>query len=523
MTDDLLDALLAEHRAGRPRLQRLWDYYRNPADPARRGLDRGRGTLAQAAGLPERLRDAPPEAAERELVIENDIAWRIDTLVEFAFGSAPTIQSLADDPAQRDAIQIWSRTEAADHMLPTITATPDEAEDLAEIMSEVETYREEMFVRFITGQEPLSNFDEFQARLEQMGIERAVEIYHDLALLGSIYGRVETLLTYDRATRRLRLEPVEAPRLTPLLRPDDYRRLDAVILNHEQATHRIQPCSLLGRVRDRLRGHDASEAKHRQRVRRIDVWTASRCDRYLETPRALGGSTRRLVASFPNPLGRIPVVHIQNAPQPYRFDGLSDVEPLIPLQDELNTRLSDRANRITFQSFKMFLGVGIEGFHERPIGPGQMWASDNPDARIETFGGDAHNPSEEAHIAQVREALDKASSVTPVAAGLLGGKVGNLTSENALRIVLMGLLARTRRKRTSYGRGIEQLCELILHAADVHGLLRTRPEDRRVRLDWPDPLPDADSRRLHDALLKQQLGVPQRHLLAELGYADCQT
>jgi len=496
LPDDLIDALLAEHRAGLPRLQRLWDYYRNPTPApgsspapapgssapapgssptfgsspalghAHSSGGTGLGRPAQARGLPPRLRDARADAAERELVIENDIAWRIDTLVEFAFGSPPTIHSLAGDESKRHAIEALLR--------------------------------------------------------DTFATAGGIAFYHDLALLGGIYGRVETLVTYDRHARSLRLEPIEAPRLTPLLRGDDYRILDAVILDHEQATNQVQSSSLLGRWRGRLRGRDTPDTKQRRRLRRIDVWTAQRCDRYVETGGALGGVKRKHVASHPNPLGRIPVVHIQNAPQPYRFDGLSDVEPLIPLQDELNTRLSDRANRITFQSFKMFLGVGIEDFHERPIGPGQMWASDNPDARIETFGGDAHNPSEEAHITQVREAMDKASSVTPVAAGLLGGKVGNLTSENALRIVLMGLLARTRRKRTSYGRGIEQLCELILHAAAVHGLLETRPEDRRVRLDWPDPLPDADSRRLHDALLKQKLGVPSRHLLAELGYAECE-
>jgi putative aldouronate transport system substrate-binding protein len=99
-----------------------------------------------------------------------------------AFYSGPIVQDrryiyqYARRPAQREAIQIWSRTDAEEHKLPVITATPEEAEELAEIMSEVETYREEMFVKFITGQEPLSNFDEFQARLKQMGIERAVAI-----------------------------------------------------------------------------------------------------------------------------------------------------------------------------------------------------------------------------------------------------------------------------------------------------------------------------------------------------------
>src|SRR5207249_2017670 len=60
-----------------------------------------------------------------------------------------------------------------------------------------------------------------------------------------------------------------------------------------------------------------------------------------------------LVAEGENSLGEIPLVHIQNTALPFEYGGASDVEPLIPLQDELNTRLSDRASRITMQSFKM--------------------------------------------------------------------------------------------------------------------------------------------------------------------------
>jgi putative aldouronate transport system substrate-binding protein len=99
-----------------------------------------------------------------------------------SFYAGPIVQDrqyifqYANRPSQRDAIQIWARTDVEDHMLPNVTATPEESEELAEIMSEVQTYREEMFVRFITGQEPLSNFDAFRARLEQMGIQRAIEI-----------------------------------------------------------------------------------------------------------------------------------------------------------------------------------------------------------------------------------------------------------------------------------------------------------------------------------------------------------
>ena len=48
-------------------------------------------------------------------------------------------------------------------------------------------------------------------------------------------------------------------------------------------------------------------------------------------------------------LGGLPVVHVQNMPLPGSYEGLSDVEPLVALQYELNTRLSDRANRVTYQ------------------------------------------------------------------------------------------------------------------------------------------------------------------------------
>jgi hypothetical protein len=200
--------------------------------------------------------------------------------------------------------------------------------------------------------------------------------------------------------------------------------------------------------------------------------------------------------------------------------GSREVEPLIPLQDELNTRLCDRANRVTMQSFRMWLAKGIENFAENPVGPGQMWSTDNPDASIEAFGGDADSPSERQHIEELREALDKASGVTPAAAGHIKARVGNLTSENALRISLMGTIAKTKRKRITYGTGIAKLCELILHALDVHGLYRTSPAERNVDIVWSDPIAADESRKLADAIAKAQLGVPAGVLRAELGYPD---
>ena len=461
----VLEVLLREHiTRTRPRLERLWSYYRNPSIDSTASA--GRSRLAQTAGLPPRLSrpiidPASGLASSREVVIENDIGWRIHALADFMFGQPLVIQSLADQP--------------------------DRARQITNFLQQT-----------------------FQSN-------GGHDLFHHLALLGSIYGTLDLLVrpaSADTANSAIQIELVEAPRAVPLLHPGDYRRLDAFIVHQTQLTPHLDAGPWLSRV---LRRPAPATRRRREQT---EVWTAHRYQRYL----AYGSATtadRELVADLPNPLGRIPVVHIQNLAQPFAYEGLSDVEPLIPLQDELNTRLSDRANRVTFQSFKMYLGKGIDGFTDRPVGPGQMWATDNPDAAIHEFGGDASTPSEDHHIREIREAMDKTSGVSPLAAGVVGGRTGNLSSENAIRIVLLGLLARIEKKRLTYGRGIQQLCELILHTADLTGQLPNDPDERRVRLDWPAPFPDSQTQQLQNARLKQELGVPRPQILAELGYADC--
>ncbi|MEO0513648.1 MAG: phage portal protein [Planctomycetota bacterium] len=458
---------MAEHaQRDRPRLEKLWAYYRNPVDPEHAESKRER--RAQARGLPARLTTAAQGGA-REVVIENDIAWRIHALVDFMFGQPLVIQSLADNSGRAAQLTAYLRE--------TFRANGGEA------------------------------------------------FFHDLALLGAVYGHIDVLVRPKEAGaaggsestgasgKSIRLELIEAPRAVPVLNPGDYRQLDAYLIHHTLLTHELESQPFIDRLLRR------SPGTRRRAVQRTEAWTPEHRQVFVET-HSVVGKGRLLVEESANPLGRIPVVHIQNLAQPFFYSGLSDVEPLIPLQDELNTRLSDRANRVTFQSFKMYLGKGIDGFTERPVGPGQMWSTDNPDAAIHEFGGDASTPSEDQHIREIREAMDKASGVSPIAAGVVGGKTGNLSSENAIRIVLLGLLARIEKKRLTYGQGIEQLCELILHAADVSGALPNAPEERRVRLDWPTPFPDSEAQQLKNALVKKELGVDPKQLLAELGYAE---
>ena len=407
----------------------------------------------------------------KEVVIENDIAWRIDTMMDFLFGKAINITSRAQDRQRAGQIQ--------------------------QILKMV--------------------FD----------ANGAMTYFQELALLGSIYGFVDVILRWEEKfgsvgsgaskvkpfnealakAKEITLEPIEAPRALPILDENNYRKIQCYIQHYWQQENTLSEDDTIYTTVNR-RGRAIARQKE---THNIEIIGDNYWQRYHD---------RDLVAEGINPLGVVPVVHIQNMPLPLCYEGQGDVEPLIPLQDELNTRLSDRASRITFQSFKMYLGKGIEGFEDRVVAPGRMWSTENPEASIEEFGGDPGSPSEEVHIEHVREAIDKASGVASVAAGILKGRIGNLTSAVALKVTLMGVLAKTERKRRSYGKGIADLCRLILLALDRTGVYPNQPEEREIKIHWSSPLPENVMEKLQEAKLKQDLGVSKEQILKELGYEE---
>ena len=480
-----VEYLLAEEMPARAlEFQRLWGYYRNDLE----GLGGGSAAASETEwsevsrpyrqeqewGLPPRITGRSAVGASggverlrrKEVVVENDIGWRIDTGVHFLFGQAPLVESLAGEAGRARQV------EAA---LATV--------------------------------------------LEANG---GVGLLQELALLGSVYGFVDVVVRPPNVARvdgrwvrgdgaevnpleLARLEPIEAWRAMPVLDEDDYRRVRYYIVHYRK---------LLNQVSTRGRGLGLLDRLEASRVRQAGV----------EVTEILGSDWWQvyedgdLAAEGPNVLGEVPVVHVQNLPSPGLYEGASDVAPLVPLQDELNTRLSDRAHRVTFQSFKMYLGRGIENFEQRPVAPGRMWSTENPEATIEEFGGDAASPSEESHIAQLREALDKVSGIAPLAAGLLKDRLGNLTSAAALRVTLMGTLARVERKRVTYGEGLVRLQRMILGMLDRTGVLATGAGERGTRLRWPSPLPENQREALEEARLKLEVGLPRGAVLKELGY-----
>ena len=471
--------------------EQLWNYYANPRIELADGRlsETGRCYVqAQESGLPARITGYVQsgqgarmlrDVQRKEVVIENDIAWRVNAAVDFLFGKPIDLVSKSPDEQKR---------------------------------TDIESILKVLF-----------------------SANGGIGFLQDMAVLGSVYGFVDcyvrpgneifervtsssfqnppkdslTTGSLDEAQRLVQtiaLELIEAPRALPILDENDYKQIRYYVQHFYQKKNSIaSKRSFLSRILSGKR--DAAD--RRQTVAVTEITSADAWQRYED---------RQLVAEGRLPWGFLPVVHIQNVAQPYFYEGNSDVEPLIPLQDELNTRLSDRASRITFQSFKMYLGKGIEGFEEKPISPGRMWYTDNPEASIEEFGGDAAAPSEALHISEIREAMDKVSAVTPLVAGVLKDKLGNLTSAVALRLTLMGMLSKNERKKFTYSEGIRQICRFVLGMLDTAGIYKTSPADRDVDVIFPSPLPENMTEKLREAQMKKELGVSTEQVLRELGY-----
>lgn len=60
--------------------------------------------------------------------------------------------------------------------MPPISLSADDSAERNDIMAQIDTYAEEKMMHFITGVEPLENFDAYLAELKSMGIDRALEI-----------------------------------------------------------------------------------------------------------------------------------------------------------------------------------------------------------------------------------------------------------------------------------------------------------------------------------------------------------
>jgi len=84
---------------------------------------------------------------------------------------------LASEGARASRMK-WADCDYIDkeYVLPTLTYTTEQNTRRTELMTEINTYMNEMVLKFIIGTEPLDNYDQYVANIKKMGIDEAVSI-----------------------------------------------------------------------------------------------------------------------------------------------------------------------------------------------------------------------------------------------------------------------------------------------------------------------------------------------------------
>lgn len=87
------------------------------------------------------------------------------------------IRGFYQKPQQKESLDNWLKyyDDMSDMLLPTISRTPEEADEYSSIMNEVNKYVARMRTEFIVGTSDMSQFDKFVEQLKSLNIDKAIE------------------------------------------------------------------------------------------------------------------------------------------------------------------------------------------------------------------------------------------------------------------------------------------------------------------------------------------------------------
>lgn len=86
------------------------------------------------------------------------------------------LEQYAGTEEQQEAWKNWQDTDAENYMLPNLYIASEDQSEFAKLGNTINTYTDEMFVKFITGVEPIEYFDTYISELQNMGLERYIQI-----------------------------------------------------------------------------------------------------------------------------------------------------------------------------------------------------------------------------------------------------------------------------------------------------------------------------------------------------------
>lgn len=214
-----------------------------------------------------------------------------------------------------------------------------------------------------------------------------------------------------------------------------------------------------------------------------------------------------------NPYGFIPFVQIKNFPIAGRTRGQGDLDDIIPLNVELNTKKSDVSEVIDYHSAPITLVYGAKiGNLEK--GANKVWGGLPKDAKVENLGLQGDLVASSSYIADVKTSMCEIAGIPETVLG--GASAISNTSGVALQYMNLPLIERTRIKRSCTADGLVQVNKMILFISLYHELIE-KPEDVSMKdflkntVDLPDTLPKDELIELQKIQQEMTLGLECRH------------
>lgn len=214
-----------------------------------------------------------------------------------------------------------------------------------------------------------------------------------------------------------------------------------------------------------------------------------------------------------NPYGFIPFVQIKNFPIAGRTRGVGDIDDVIPLNVELNTKKSDVSEVIDYHSAPITLVYGAKiGNLEK--GANKVWGGLPKDAKVENLGLQGDLAASTLYIQDVKTSMCEIAGIPETVLG--GASAISNTSGVALQYMNLPLIERTQVKRGCTANGLQRVNEMILFIAFREGLIE-KPEDMTMKnfventVELPDTLPKDALIELQKIQQEMTMGLECRH------------
>ena len=214
-----------------------------------------------------------------------------------------------------------------------------------------------------------------------------------------------------------------------------------------------------------------------------------------------------------NPYGFIPFVQIKNFPVAGRTRGVGDLEDIIPLNIELNSKKSDVSEIIDYHSAPITLVYGAKiGNLEK--GANKVWGGLPKDSKVENLGLQGDLLASVNYISSVKTSMCEIAGIPETVLG--GSSAISNTSGVALQYINLPLIERTVVKRNNTTLGLEQINMMILYISLEHKLIQ-KPEEISMKdflrntVEIPDTLPKDELIELQKIQQELTLGLECRH------------